>query len=63
MDWLLHRKMARSYGDHIDFPGARLARERPLSQPPDHFNAGSPMFIFFQPCNSTWALGSWPLAR
>jgi hypothetical protein len=28
-----------------------------------HFNAGSPMFIFFQPCNSTCALGSWPLAR
>ncbi|MCY1402995.1 hypothetical protein PS893_00773 [Pseudomonas fluorescens] len=28
-----------------------------------HFNAGSPMFIFFQPCNSTCALGSWPLSR
>ena len=28
-----------------------------------HFNAGSPIFIFFQPCNSIWALGSWPLAR
>ena len=30
---------------------------------PHHFNAGSPMFIFFQPCSNTCALGSWPLSR
>ena len=28
-----------------------------------YFSAGSPMFIFFQPCNSTCALGSCPLSR
>ncbi len=28
-----------------------------------YFNAGSPMFIFFHPCNNTWAFGSCPFSR
>jgi len=39
------------------------ARVRGRQSPANHLSAGSPMFIFFHPCNSTCAFGSCPLSR
>jgi hypothetical protein len=41
-----------------------IKRSQPAAAPAGQaISAGSPMFIFFQPCNSTCAFGSWPFSR